>query len=75
LLGQIRKHGEGRVGLDRQFEQVAPDIVISSTSWGGEQAVRERFQVIRFCDGKIVDVQGCASRRTADRFARRRSAR
>jgi hypothetical protein len=31
----------------------------------------ERFQVITVRDGKIVDLQGCASLRAAERFARR----
>lgn len=32
---------------------------------------RERFLVLTIRDGKIVDMQGCRSRREAERFARR----
>jgi len=34
--------------------------------------VKERYQVLTLRDGKIVDMQGCTSRREAERFARRR---
>jgi hypothetical protein len=45
--------------------------VIGSTTWvaGGRRV--ERFQVLTIRDGKIVDMQGCKSRRAAMRFARR----
>jgi hypothetical protein len=33
----------------------------------------ERFQVLTLRDGKIADLQGCKSRREAERFARSRS--
>jgi hypothetical protein len=33
-----------------------------------------RYQVLTFRDGKIVDMQGCSSRREAERFARRAGA-
>jgi hypothetical protein len=55
-----------------EFTQVGDDKVISSTLWRDDQGEDiERFQVITFRDGKIVDVQGCSSRREAERFARR----
>jgi hypothetical protein len=56
-----------------EFTQVGDDKVIGSTVWRDDQGnAIERFQVITFRDGKIVDVQGCSSRREAERFARRR---
>jgi hypothetical protein len=33
-----------------------------------------RYQVLRLRDGKIVDIQGCGSRREAERVARRPAA-
>ena len=61
-------------GLEVQpeFTQVGDDKIISSTAWTGEGGhAQERFQVITVRDGKIVDMQGCSSRRQAERFARR----
>jgi hypothetical protein len=56
-----------------EFRQVGEKI-IGSTSWLGADGHRqERFQVLTVRDGKIVDMQGCASRRQAERFARRRN--
>jgi hypothetical protein len=48
------------------------DKIIGSTQWRGADGRRhERFQVLTLRDGKIVDMQGCASRREAELFARR----
>ena len=56
-----------------EFDLIGDDRVIASTQWIDEDGNRvERYQVITFRDGKIVDLQGCASRRDAERFARRR---
>jgi hypothetical protein len=56
-----------------EFEQVGGDRIIGTTRWlAPGSRPQERFQVITFRDGKIVDLQGCASRREAERFARRR---
>jgi len=53
------------------FEQVGDDKIISSASWTDADGKRaERYQVITFRDGKIIDMQGCTSRRAAERFAR-----
>jgi hypothetical protein len=55
-----------------EFTQVADDRIISSTVWSTLDGRRqERYQVVTFRDGKIVDMQGCRSRREAERFARR----
>ena len=56
-----------------EYKQVTDDMIIGSTQWtdaGGRR--QERYQVLTVRDGKIIDLQGCASRREAERFARRR---
>ena len=63
--------GEGRPEIQPEFEQVG-DRIIGSTQWLDREGRRqERFQVLTLRDGKIVDMQGCSSRREAERFARR----
>jgi hypothetical protein len=71
LKFQIEKRGAGRIEVQPEFTQVG-DKVIGSTTWlGADGQRRERYQVLTLRDGKIVDMQGCASRRQAERFARR----
>lgn len=54
-----------------EFVQIG-DKIIGSMQWaGGEGRSQERFQVLTIRDGKIVDMQGCRSKREAERFARR----
>lgn len=68
---QIGKRGGRRVEVQPEFTQVGNDKIIGSTTWMGAGGRRqERFQVLTLRDGKIVDMQGCASRRAAERFAR-----
>jgi hypothetical protein len=72
LTSQIRKRGERRLEVRPEFTRVSDDVIIGSTQWVNESGRRqERFQVLRLRDGKIVDMQGCATRRQAERFARR----
>ncbi|TML70526.1 MAG: hypothetical protein E6G14_05065 [Actinobacteria bacterium] len=60
--------------MQPEFRQVGEDKIISSTHWVAVDGRREeRFQVITVRDGKIADMQGCTSRREAERFARRHS--
>jgi len=48
------------------------DKIIGSTTWlAADGKRRERYQVLTLRDGRIVDLQGCSSRRQAERFARR----
>lgn len=70
---QIDKRG-GRAPRARpEFTRVGDDRIIGSTVWLDENGERiERYQVLTIRDGKIVDLQGCATRRQAERFARRR---
>ena len=69
---QIQKRGEHRIEVKPEFTRVDDDKIIGSTQWLGADGRRhERFQVLTFRNGKIVDMQGCASRREAERFARR----
>jgi hypothetical protein len=55
-----------------EFTQVGEKI-IGSTAWlTADSRRQDRFQVLTVRDGKIIDMQGCSSRRQAERFARRR---
>jgi len=57
-----------------EFTLVGDDRIIGSTIWTDEDGRRtERYQVLTIRDGKIVDLQGCETRRQAERFARRRA--
>ena len=48
-------------------------VVIGSTYWLDDDGRRqERYLVLTLRDGKIVDMQGCKTRRQAERFARSR---
>ncbi len=70
---QIKKRGGRRIDVQPQFTEVGKDKIIGSTQWMGTDGRRqERYQVLTLRDGKIVDMQGCTSRREAERFARRR---
>jgi hypothetical protein len=67
----IRKRGDQAIEIQPEFTEVG-DKIIGSTEWLGADGRRcKRFQVLTIRDGKIVDMQGCASRREAERFARR----
>ena len=69
---QIKKRGERRIEVQPEFVQVGDNRIIGSTQWMGADGMRdERYQVITLRDGKIIDMQGCASQREAKRFARR----
>jgi hypothetical protein len=58
------------VQIQPTFEQIG-DRIIGSTTWVDDDgSTVERFQVLTIRDGKIVDMQGCASRGEAERFAR-----
>jgi hypothetical protein len=74
LSHQIRKRASRRIEVRPDFTLVGDDIVIGSTQWLGADGRRqERFQVLTVRDGKIVDLQGCRTRRQAERFARRKN--
>ena len=69
---QIKKRGDGRIEVEPEFTQVGDNKIIGSARWMGDDGRRqERYQVLTLRDGKIIDMQGCASRRKAERFARR----
>lgn len=71
---QLRKGGERRVEVQPEFSRVGEDTIIGSTRWLAADGRRgERYQVLTVRDGKIVDMQGFATRRQAERFARRKS--
>ena len=69
---QIGKRGGRNPEVEPTFTRVGDDRIIGSTRWSDADGHRqERFQVLTVRDGKIVDMQGCQSRREAERFARR----
>ena len=71
---QIQKRGGRRLEVQPEFARVGDDKIIGSTQWLGADGRRqERFQVITLREGKIADMQGCSSRREAERYARRHS--
>ena len=56
-----------------EFEQVDDSTIIGTLRWETDDGHRrERFQVVTVRDVKISDLQGCASRREAERFIRSR---
>ncbi|HEX6491705.1 MAG TPA: hypothetical protein VF002_10100 [Gaiellaceae bacterium] len=69
---QIRKGGDHQIEVQPEFIRVGDNAIIGSTQWLAADGRRqERFQVLTLRDGKIIDMQGCATRRHAERFARR----
>jgi len=72
LQYQLQKRGAGQANITPEFIQLG-DKIIAGAPWS-EAADRhqERFMVFTIRDGKIVDMQGFASRREAERFATRR---
>jgi hypothetical protein len=72
LKFQIAKRGERRIAIQPEFTEVGDKIIGSTHRLAADGRSHERFQVLTIRDGKIVDMQGCASRREAERLARRR---
>jgi hypothetical protein len=71
LQHQIDRFGHG-FQMKPTFAQVAEDRIIGSSSWLEPDGRRqERHQVLTIRDGKIADMQVCASLRQAKRFANR----
>jgi len=69
---QIAKRGSRAARVEPEFTQVGENRIIGATVFTDAAGGRsERYQVVTFRDGKIVDLQGCASLRDAERFARR----
>lgn len=69
---QLGKRRDARSAGRPELEPFGDDKVIGSSHWLAEDGTRsERYQVLTIRDGKIVDIQGCASRHEAERFARR----
>jgi hypothetical protein len=73
LRFQIQKRRGRPAKVRPEFTQIG-DKIIGSTVWTDDEGKRQkRYQVLTIRDGKIVDMQGCRSRREAERFARRGS--
>ena len=71
LAAFLSKRTAARTEVLPKFDIVG-DKIIGSTLWSDRADTRvERFQVLTIRDGKIVDMQGCRTRREAERFARR----
>lgn len=66
----IQAHGGGARISQPEFTRVAADRIIGSALLLGDEP-QERYQVLTVRNGKIVDIQGCRSKREAERFARR----
>jgi hypothetical protein len=72
LQHQIDKLGRQGFEMRPTFAQVTDDRIIGSSWWLDPDGHRqERHQVLTIRDGKIADMQVCASRRQAKRFAKR----
>jgi ketosteroid isomerase-like protein len=68
----LAKRAEGRAEIEQpEFTWVGDDTLIGSAARVGSDGRRQvRYQVLRVREGKIVDMQGCGSRREAERVAR-----
>ena len=72
MESQLENRGLHRFELQPAFTQVGEDQLIGTTQWMDADGVREsRSVVLTIRDGKIADMQVCASMREAKRFARR----
>jgi hypothetical protein len=72
LTFQIHKRGNRCAEVQPELTRFGENVIIGSTHWQGEDGRRhERYQVLTLRAGKIVDLQGCATRRQAERFAGR----
>ena len=70
---QIIKRGKRPVEVQPEFTQIGNNKIIGSTHWTDADGVlHERHQVLTLRGGKIIDMQGCTTRREAERFARRK---
>jgi ketosteroid isomerase-like protein len=70
LLVQFSKRRALGAAIQPEFTQIG-DRIIGSTRWTTPDGrAEERFQVLTIRDGQIVDIQGCESRRDAERFAK-----
>ena len=69
----IEKRGGRTPPVGPEFTFVGDDMIMCSTIWVSDDGrSSDLFQVLTVRDGKIVDMQDGATRRQAERFARRR---
>jgi hypothetical protein len=72
LQSHIERQGVRQFEMQPSFTQVGDDQIIGSTQWVNANGAHEnRYHVLTIRDGMIADMQVCASRRQARRFARR----
>jgi hypothetical protein len=68
----LAKRREQRIDGEPELIQIDAGRILGAARWIDADGRRgERYQVLTVRDGKIVDLQGCRSRREAMRFARR----
>ena len=68
----IEQRGGRRPEADLAFSLIGDDRIIVSTIRPDDEGRRnELHQVLTIRDAKIVDMQDCATKRQAERFARR----
>ena len=73
LEAGLARRGGRPLEVHPELKQVGDDRIIAMTSWlAADGSRQQRFQVLTIGGGKIVDLQGCATLREAERFARRR---
>jgi ketosteroid isomerase-like protein len=69
LQFQRRKRGERQPPITPEFVQVGDKIIGCAASSEPTDRAQGRFMVFTVRDGKIVDMQGFATRHKAERFA------
>jgi hypothetical protein len=72
LASRISQRVGRRLRPRTEFRHAGADTIIGTTVLLDDQGRRhERYGVLTLRGGRIVDMQGCRSRRQAERFARR----
>lgn len=73
VLQFLLRKENGALPLSAEFTQIGDKVIGSTASAPGDEHRRqERCIVFTIGDRKIIDMQGCKSRRAAERFASRR---
>ena len=72
---QIHKRDRRSIEVEPALTRFDENTIVASASWlDTDGRRRERYQVLTLRDDKIVDIQGCATRQQAERFARHKRA-
>jgi hypothetical protein len=70
-LQSFLQRAGGFLPLSPDFVQIGDKIIGSSQLGAAGEPGQERFVVFTVREDMIIDMQGCASRREAERFANR----